>query len=208
VLDEPAWRQAWVERKFVFPWSDRPAPATEFRAVADGERLYFAFDVADDDIVVAAEFRGKETVVGEDRVEVFFARDAALERYFCVEIDPLGRVLDYAASTYRKFDNTWSFPGLVAAGRIRPGGYTVEASVPLQTLADLLGRPVSVGTVLRVGLFRAEFRRGDTGEADDNWLSWVCPATAKPDFHVPSAFADWRVPGRAAAPACGSQGKS
>jgi lysophospholipase L1-like esterase len=48
--------------------------------------------------------------------------------------------------------------------------------------------------MLRVGLFRAEFRSGSLGDAADNWISWVKPGTAKPDFHVPSAFADWRLP--------------
>ena len=49
-------------------------------------------------------------------MEVFFARDAALSRYFCVELDPLGRVHDYAASLYRKFDSSWNCPGLRARG--------------------------------------------------------------------------------------------
>lgn len=200
-LTEPAWRQADVSRAFSFPWSSRPAPATEFRALADANRLYFAFEVEDDDVVVEETFSGESTLDREDRVEIFFARDAALDRYFCLEIDPRGRVHDYAASHYRRFDSTWTCAGLRAAGRIRPGGYTVEASIPLQTLADLMGRPVTAGSTLRMGLFRAEFRRGARGEADDNWLSWIKPATPKPDFHVPSAFADWRVPGLEPAPA-------
>ncbi len=146
------------------------------------------------------DFTGEATLDREDRVEVFFARDAALSRYFCVELDPLGRVHDYAASLYRKFDSSWNCPGLRAAGRITRGGYTVEASIPLTTLSEMMGRPVSRGATLRIGLFRAEFRQGALGDADDNWLSWVKPGTPKPDFHVPSAFADWRVPPGAPAP--------
>ena len=193
-LIEPAWSQAETQTAFLYPWSKHTAPATEFLAIADAERLYFAFEVGDRDIVVVKNFAGESTVDQEDRVEIFFAHDAALSRYFCLEIDPLGRVHDYAASYHRKFDSGWNCSGLRAAGRIRPGGYTVEAAIPLQTLTDLTGRPVSQGSILRVGFFRAEFRQGALGDADDNWLSCVRPNTPKPDFHVPSAFTDWRVP--------------
>jgi hypothetical protein len=194
-LTEPVWQRAEVLRAFSFPWSKRAAPGTGFRAFADAERFCFAFDVTDDDVVVEKNFAGESTVDKEDRVEIFFARDTPLERYFCLEIDPLGRVHDYAASHYRKFDSAWNCAGLKAAGKIRQGGYTVEASLPLKTLLELMQRPVAAGEALRVGIFRAEFRRGASGDADDNWLSWIQPASATPDFHVPSAFADWRLPG-------------
>lgn len=197
-VTEPAWTNAWCVNTFVFPWSPRPAPATVFRAFVDAERLFFLFDVTDDDVVVEPAFAGESTVDREDRVEVFIARDAALDRYYCLEIDPLGRVHDYAARHYRKFDSEWACAGLRAAGRLRPGGYTVEASIPLRTLSEWVGQPVASGSMLRLGLFRAEFRRGALGSSNDNWLSWTQPATRAPDFHVPSAFRDWRVPGLAA----------
>ena len=165
-LNEPAWATTERQTAFLYPWSNRKAPATEFRAVADDERLYFAFEVSDSDVVVLKDYAGESTLDQEDRVEVFFARDAALNRYFCVEIDPLGRVHDYAASHYRKFDSSWNCPGLRAAGRITPGGYTVEASIPLTTLSVMMGRPVSRGSTLRIGLFRADFRQGAIGNAE------------------------------------------
>src|SRR6266536_3047202 len=83
-LTEPVWQRAEVLRAISFPWSERAAPTTEFRAVADAERLYFAFQVSDDDVVVQEDFIGESTLDREDRVEIFFARDAALERYFCL----------------------------------------------------------------------------------------------------------------------------
>lgn len=193
-LTEPAWNKARKEAGFVYPWSKRTPPATEFRALVDSERLWFAFDVEDADVVMAEEFSGELNLDLEDRVEIFFARDAALDRYFCIEIDPLGRVHDYAGRSYRKFDDNWNCAGLRAAGRISTRGYTVEASIPLESLSELLGRRISPGASLRVGLFRAEFGKGALGDADDNWMSRVKPNTASPDFHVPSAFADWRLP--------------
>lgn len=193
-LTEPAWRDADALRAFVFPWSDRTPPTTVFRATADAERLYFAFEASDDDIVVQDRFANESTVDLEDRVELFFARDPQLTQYFCIEIDPRGRVHDYAARTYRTFDSAWNCPGLRTAAHIHPRGYTVEAAIPLPALAASLGRPVAPGDTLRVGIFRAEFRQQALGDQPDNWLSWVRPNTPTPDFHQPSAFADWRVP--------------
>ncbi len=193
-LIEPAWAKAERQTSFLYPWSNRTAPATEFRVMTDAERLYFAFEVSDRDLVVATNFTGESTLDQEDRVEIFFARDAALTRYFCIEIDPLGRVHDYAASYYRNFDNSWNCRGLRAAGTLNSAGFTIEASIPLQTLTELMGRPILPGAILRIGLFRADFRPGALGNAQDNWLSWTKPDTPKPDFHVPSAFAEWRLP--------------
>ena len=77
-LTEPAWRQATPGQAFSFPWSQRSAPATEFRALADADRLYFAFEVGDDDAVVEKDFAAESTLDREDRVEIFLARDATL----------------------------------------------------------------------------------------------------------------------------------
>jgi hypothetical protein len=193
-LTEPAWQQAPIVRSFGFPWSRRAPPRTEFRALADEECLYFAFDAGDGEVMVEDGFSSESVLDREDRVELFFARDAGLERYYCLEVDPLGRVHDYAASHYRRFDSAWNCPGLHTKGVRYPGGYTIEGRIPLRTLAELLGREVAAGSTLRVGLFRAEFRPGALGDAADNWLSWVQPAVNHPDFHVPSAFAEWRIP--------------
>ena len=125
---------AVVVRDFTFPWSATPAPRTEFRASIAGERLHFSFDAEDRDLVIAEKWRGESTLDGEDRVEIFFARDAALASYFCIEIDPLGRVHDYAVSHYRKFDSAWNCPGLRTAARRTADGYRVEGSIPLASL--------------------------------------------------------------------------
>lgn len=192
----PASRE-YVFSAFVFPWSDKPAPRTVFRALTEAGRLHFRFDVSDDDIVVSPEWQGKSTVNREDRVELFFAKDPTLSDYWCLEIDPLGRVHDYRARYYRHFDPTWDCAGLVSEGRLVKGGYEVEASLPLATLTDLLGRVVEPGSELLIGIYRAEFyghAAATHGEADDNWLCWVRPETDHPDFHVPSSFRPWRLP--------------
>lgn len=187
-VDHPAWQQAVVESRFVFPWEDRQAPRTEFRALFDQQAFYFAFSVDDDDIVLADSFEGKQSVMGEDRVELFFARDDALNEYSCLEIDPLGRVLDYRASYYRKFDLAWSFPGLEVAANRAAGGYSVEGRIPFQSLASL-GFPLPESDEpIKFGIYRAEFRHAEPPTWTEGWISWVDPHTDQPDFHVPQSF--------------------
>ena len=186
-----------VIRDFSYPWEDRVPPRTEFEAALAGDRFEFRFDVVDRTPVVSADWRGESTLDAEDRVEIFFAADPALERYYCIEIDPLGRVHDYAASSYRKFDSGWNCQGLMIRSHPTADGYRIDGSIPVATLESLLKVPVGHGTTLRIGVFRADFYGTGPaahGEVADNWISWVRPATMSPDFHVPSAFREVRLP--------------
>jgi hypothetical protein len=187
----------FVATGFAFPWAERPAPRTGFRAWIAAGRFEFSFEAEDADLVLSREWRGESTLDVEDRVEIFFARDAGLDRYYCIEIDPLGRVHDYSASHYRRFDSTWDCPDLRVSAARTPDGYRVDGSIPLDTLSSLIGKRVGPGATIRTGLFRADFYgrgAGARGEAADNWLSWIRPVSATPDFHVPSAFADLTLP--------------
>lgn len=184
---------------FTFPWSEKPAPHTRCDLSTTSKYLIAAFTVEDSDIVIADSWNGESTLNGEDRVELFFARndDASLKNYWCLEIDPLGRVHDYHASHYRKFDPTWNCSGLQTTARHRAGDYEVTVRIPLSTMSDLLGHPITHGSEIRLGLYRAEFygkSSASHGAANDNWLSWVRPDVSQPDFHVPSAFRLWKLP--------------
>ena len=193
VLDEPAAAQAKLEKDFCFPWQDRPAPPTQFRACCDDEFLYFAFKVHDEDIVVDEDSQDVNVVLVEDRVELFFAVDAALAKYFCLEIDPRGRVYDYVASHYRKFDTSWNCEGVRIGTSALEQGYLVEGAIPRETLEATGLPPLNPGGELLVGVFRAEFSHGPGPEPIENWISWVHPQTEQPDFHVPSAFGRFRI---------------
>lgn len=186
-LDEPGWTDAELETDFSFPWQERPAPATEFRALTDATHLYFAFRVEDADIVID-DGDDEEAVARGDRVELFFAPDSALDDYVCFEIDPSGRVLDYRASYYREFDFDWDLPELVVAATLTETGYMVEGRIPHAAFRDA-GLPTLAdeGTVL-TGVFRAEYSHRDEGEPLAEWISWVTPSSEEPDFHIFSAF--------------------
>lgn len=193
----PASPPQFETADFSYPWSEETAPRTVFQAHAKDGRLHFHFDVEDSDVVVEEKWSGQSTLDGEDRVEIFFANDETLADYWCIEIDPLGRVHDYHARHYREFDSDWNCPSLQVTAQRTAAGYEVTGSVALQTLGDLLGQPVQRGTSIHVGLFRADFfgPPGATrGESPTNWISWERPASPQPDFHIPSAFRLWQIP--------------
>lgn len=194
VLDEPAWAKTHLETGFVFPWERRPAPVTRFRALCDGKRLCFAFDVTDPDMVVEANDLGEDSLRNEDRVEFYFAPDRAMKRpYYCVEMDCLGRRLDYQAVFHRRFDFAWDFPGLEFTGRRTAGGYQVEGAFTLQALADL-GLPTLVdGRDLPAGVYRAEYHHDSQGQQAEGWLAWIDPKTEEADFHIPATLGLFRL---------------
>ena len=205
--DEPAWAQAAVEKRFTFPWEKKPVPTTEFRALWDQTNFYFSFRVQDSDIVVLERLGDEQDAVFEDRIEVYLSRDERMQNYFCFEVDSRGRVFDYQASSYRRFDPKWNFPGLETKAVLFPGGYAVEGRIPLKSLTALGFPAVGPGVKIRCGLYRAEFSQDRSGrpvaprETQHNlgrqvqgpppleaWMSWVDPETKEPDFHVPASL--------------------
>ncbi|MHC4571303.1 MAG: carbohydrate-binding family 9-like protein [Planctomycetota bacterium] len=177
-----------MRKRFFLPLGGQSSTCYGFRSLFDDEFFYFSFRVHDEDVVVEKKFDAESVVDREDRVEIFFARGDKLKEYFCLEVDPLGRIHDYAASYYRKFDSSWSCRGIRTAGSITKQGYSIEGSIPLRTL-ETLGLPSQgSGHMLRAGLFRAEFNHGPESAPEAHWISWIDPGTEQPDFHVPGAF--------------------
>jgi chondroitin AC lyase len=192
-LGDTEWPADGWEADFSFPWRKRKTPRTEMCCVCDGERLLFAFQCDDSDLVLRGAVPEDEMTVAQgDRVELFFARDAALKEYYCLEMSPAGTVLDYRASFYRKFDDSWDCRGLVLAAGTHRGGYVVEGSIPLTTLEELCGTNASQGRLL-VGAFRAEYSHTDSGVPEEAWISWIHPSVEKPDFHIPSALGTFHL---------------
>ena len=205
--DESAWKEAAVEKRFVFPWKQTPAPLTQFRALCDGTNFYFTFRVEDADIVVLDRLRDEEDEVFEDRVEVYLSRDDRMKDYYCFEVDSRGRAFDYRGSYYRRLDTKWQFAGLETKGGPVPKGYEIEGRIPLNSLAALRFPALRPGVKIRCGLYRAEFshdrsgraveqkesmhnlgRRGEGPPPIEEWISWVDPKTKEPDFHVPASL--------------------
>jgi hypothetical protein len=192
VLGADEWPADGWENGLDYPWRDETAPETTFCVLMSANALYFAFRVADEDVVIAEGRPDDESLVARgDRVELFLARDPELDGYYSIEVDPRARVLDYQAAFYRRFDDRWDCPGLTAAARQRPGGYDVEGRIPVSALEEM-GVAVSTSRPVLAGVFRAEFSHREGGAPRESWISWVRPDVAEPDFHVPSAFGCFR----------------
>ncbi len=198
-LDEEVWQSVPdISGGFHFPWDPKEVPATVFKAYHDGSDFYFSFDITDGEVLASEEWVNESTVDNEDRAELFFAAadvhlptPSGMPTYFCIEVDPKGRVHDYSVVYYRHFDSEWNMADLKTAAVVTETGYTIEGSVPLQTFRDL--NLISADELMRVGVYRAEFSsQADSEDILMEWISWINPKTEAPDYHVNSSFGEFR----------------
>jgi len=154
---------------------------TSFVLSRNSTDLAFSFIVKDANPHSVSHPLSKRDLEGADRVEVFFSQTNDLSTpYFCIEIDPLGRVLDYRAEHYRHFDFSWHFTTLRTSSRKIADGFRIDGTVSLSELASL---GISSNTFF-IGVFKADF-----DEAGENvvWGS-AAPMNNPPDFHHPDMF--------------------
>ncbi len=190
---DPAWQQAVLLSDFRFPWEDRPAPLTQFRALWDADFLYFQFDVEDPDLVIHEDSTRDKSVLGSDRVELFFSTNDTLNPYYSLEMDPRAWVFSSKGEFHRKIDPSWSWPGLETFASLTEKGYVLEGRIPMQSLTDLALWQDAARTRLIVAVLRAEFDHLPDGKVKHGWISWIQPNSPKPDFHIPSAFGRWEL---------------
>ena len=158
------------------PW-DGLDDNTTFRCFSDSEWFYFTYEVEDATITLKDDYQGEKDVEPEDRVEIFFSPREEMDIYWCAEIDPAGRVLDYEAKYYRVMDYGWNFSTLELASNIKENGYTLWGKISKDELRRL-GVDLSN---FRMGVFRADFRP----DGSVNWYSAVPTEDKSPDFHKP-----------------------
>lgn len=104
--------------------------------------------------------------------------------YYCAEIDPRGKVMDYHAKFYRLFDFDWNFKGLKLGTYTGKDTYIVEGSIPLKSLEEM--GVISPDGEIRFGVYRADYYGPQ--EEQVIWSSWIIPDAANPDFHIPSSL--------------------
>ena len=190
--DHPLWNHACAVSDFCYPWEEEKPHPTKFRALHNREWLYCLFEVTDPDVNIHQDTNNKTEVASSSRAEIFFKIDDKLNPYYCLEIDPLGRVLDYRGTYHRNFDLKWSWPAddlIVRSGR-KKDRYTIELAIRKASL-ERLG--LLKDKTLQAGLYRADCSRKDGGSRDFRWISWVNPDSKTPDFHIPSSFGILRL---------------
>lgn len=184
---DPQWQNAIQLSDFVYPWDNGTPPATTFQALHDERWLYLFYEVEDNTINVYVDKNKKSDIDLSDRVEIFFRIDNKLSPYYGLEIDPIGRIMDYQATYHRKFDFDWTWPngGINVKTATTKNGYTVEVAISKESLITL---GLLKNNRLEAGIFRGDCVKLIGNEASINWISWIKPASDTPDFHIPSAF--------------------
>jgi len=169
----------YISEHLSAPWHSK-SDHTGFCCHSTADRFFFSFEVEDSTLVLSDVSESEMVVNGEDRVELFFSPDHNLKNgYFCAEIDAAGRIMDYRAKYYRKFDYDWNFNTMKAEGMVTPWGYRVAGSVSRDELESL-------GINLVKGFWMGVFRGDRLSTGDFEWYSLVPLIAEKPDFHVPA----------------------
>ena len=184
---DPQWKKARQLTDFTYPWEKIKPPPTTFRALHNTDWVYFMFEVTDDHIVLSGDSDDKAAVGSSSRAEIFFRIDEKLAPYYGLELDPRGRVLDYQATYYRKFNPAWSWPrtDLQLKTSVSKTGYIIEFAV---SKASLRALSLLKNNRLEAGLFRADCLHEGATIDNFRWASWIKPDSKTPDFHLPSSF--------------------
>jgi hypothetical protein len=180
ILEKKEWTSIDSIAGLTAPWSSIGHDQTVFKSFCSDTFFYFCFNVVDKTITTY-DFKDELTVTKEDRVELFFSATSDLSQYFCIEMDPLGRINDYSAQYYRKFDRLWNFKQVKITTQYTPQGYIVEGAISLSELKEL-----GIKGSFFLGIFRADYKSTKTD--DVVWYSWIDPKRPTPDFHIPAAF--------------------
>ncbi|EPR68871.1 hypothetical protein ADICYQ_2257 [Cyclobacterium qasimii M12-11B] len=181
-IDSQEWGQAAYIEHLIAPWENNSTDKTEFKAFVSDHYFNFSFQVSDLTLVTIP-FEKELSVAAGDRVELFFSNNKTLKKYYCVEMDPNGNVLDYAAKFYRDFSEAWDFESIKVATKITEAGYVLEGRIALEELKEL-----GISNPFYLGIFRADFKKPH-GKAV-SWYSWINPNNPTPDFHISSAFGE------------------
>jgi len=183
---EEQWNEANVLDHLIAPWNKGVIDETIFKAFHTDSHFYFSFNVKDNDIILEQSFEDEEdNAVRSDRVELFFRKPHQLSPYYSFEMDAAGRVFDSKGVFYRSIEQQWNIdPRALTIKTSRTNqGYILEGSLNKGTLKDL--GLISDDGILRTGIYRGNYKL-DTEKVE--WITWVTPDSAYPDFHIPSSF--------------------
>lgn len=181
------WDKAYVLKDFISPWAEEHPKKMEFKALWDSEKLFFCFKVYEKMIYIDKKNDSKESIGNSDRVELFFRTNESLNPYYCLEIDPTPRVMDFKAYPNKKFNFQWDWPknSIEVKSNITEFGYTVEGAISIVSLKKL---NLVKNNIVETGIFRAKYTQNKNQDFEPSWLTWVNPKTKTPNFHIASSF--------------------
>ena len=185
--DNAIWNNAILLSDFCSPWDDIELGKIEFRALWDLDTIYFLFKVYDKDIHIDTTDNTIDSIGNSDRVEIFLRSNATLDPYYCLEIDPTSRIMDFSAKPDKVFDFDWSWPkrDLNVKSTIHKDYFIVEIAISISSLKKF---NLIKDNKIEAGLFRAKYTEKENSGFTPTWISWVNPNTENPNFHTSSSF--------------------
>lgn len=186
--DHSVWNKATIINDFSSPWTSTKPSKTEFKALWDENYLYFCFKIEDTSIHIDKTDNSFKSINVSDRVELFFRNNASLNPYYCLEIDPCSRIMDFKALPEKEFDFNWCWPkkDLVVKSNISDKGYVVEGKISINSLKKL---NLIINHKIETGIFRAKYYLQNNGY-EPEWITWIDPKTETPNFHTASSFGE------------------
>lgn len=181
------WSKANLLDDFTSPWKRKPINKIEFKAVYDSKHLFFRFKVDDDQPFIYSSGNKNDTIANSDRVELFFRSNASLNPYYCLEIDSLGRIMDFKAYPNKKFDFSWNWPlkDIQVNAFTKENYFIVEITISIQSLKDL---NLLKNGVIETGIYSAKYKQQKDTTYKPTWITWVNPNTNEPNFHTAASF--------------------
>lgn len=185
--DDKLWENAVDLIDFCAPWEDIKNTATKFKALWDESYLFFCFEVVDDTLHINQTDNSVKSINASDRVELFFRSNKSLNPYYCLEIDPTPRIMDFKAYPNKNFDFNWNWPknDLVVKSSLNPEGFCVEGKISIASLEKL---NLIHDHKIETGIYRAKYNEKEKLDFKPIWLTWINPKTATPNFHIASSF--------------------
>lgn len=185
--DDKVWEYANVLNNFVSPWDKKEIDKIEFKALYNTEYLFFCFKVFDSSVFIDTTDNTKASINNSDRVELFFRSDKSLNPYYCLEIDPKPRIMDFIAKPNKNFDFNWNWPtqDISVKSFKEDNCFTVEGSISLASLKEF--NLLKEGKI-ETGIYRAKYNKQANGCYEPTWITWVDPQTKQPNFHTRSSF--------------------
>ena len=186
--DHPLWEKAIVLKEFSSPWHFENVEDIEFRAIHDGDHLFVSYRVNDASLHIDSTDDSKKSVDNSDRVELFLRSNKHLDPYYCLEIDPLGRVQDFIARPDKQFDYTWNWPeeDISIKSYITASSFSVEVAISIASLKSF--KLIQKDGSIEAGIYRAKYNQQPNGQFEPTWITWVDPQTETPNFHTASSF--------------------
>ena len=176
IIKAKVWKKVKNHKTFHAPWSKKSVE-NEFKCYFSDNYFYFCFKVLDKMPVTVEPFTQKLDVAPEDRAEIFLSPTSDMQEYYCAEMDPKGRCLDYSAKFKRVYNYGWSFETLHIEASSTNYGYIVAGRWALSEWQKLNIDP----NHFYMGVFSADFY----APKKVIWYSLLERTREHADFHIP-----------------------